>query len=45
MLGLVKVLIDKDDIRDYRGARVKRTIVTAIEYISTDSKYLNQIII
>jgi hypothetical protein len=31
MLGSVKVLIGKDDPRDYRGAGVKRTIVTAIE--------------
>ena len=28
MLGSVKVLIGKDDRRDYRGAGVKRTMVT-----------------
>ncbi|KAK5110771.1 hypothetical protein LTR85_000733 [Meristemomyces frigidus] len=36
MLGSVKVLVGKDDTRDYRGARVKRTTVTAIECISGD---------
>jgi hypothetical protein len=30
MLGSVKVLVGKDDIRGHRGASVKRTIVTAI---------------
>ncbi|KAF2652558.1 DDE-domain-containing protein [Lophiostoma macrostomum CBS 122681] len=37
MLGSVKVLVGKDDMRDYRGARVKRTMVTAIECISGDA--------
>lgn len=45
MLGLVKVLIGKDNIRDYRGAYVKRTLVTAIECISGDGRYLSPIII
>jgi hypothetical protein len=45
MLGLVKVLVSKDDMRDYRGARVKRTMVTAIECISSDGRYLNPIVI
>jgi hypothetical protein len=43
--GSVKVLISKQDIRDYRGARVKRITVTAIKCISGDNKYLNLIII
>lgn len=30
-LGRVKVFVGKDDIRDYRSARVKRTTITAIE--------------
>ncbi|CBY01013.1 hypothetical protein LEMA_P021430.1 [Plenodomus lingam JN3] len=34
MLGSVKVLVGKDDRRSYRGASVKRTMVTAIECIS-----------
>lgn len=36
MLGSVKVLVSTDDMRDYRGARVKRTLVTAIECINGD---------
>lgn len=45
MLGTVKVLVGKDDMRDYRGARVKRILVTAIECISGDSRYLDPMII
>ena len=45
ILGSVKVLIGKHDIQDYRGARVKRTTVTTIECISSDSRYLNPMII
>ena len=45
MLSSVKFLISKYNKRDYRGARVKRTSVTAIEYISGDSRYLNLVII
>jgi hypothetical protein len=45
MPGSVKVLVSKHDRRDYRGARVKHTTVTAIECISGDSRYLNPIII
>jgi hypothetical protein len=39
-LGSVKILISKDDTRDYRGAGVKRTTVTAIECISADGRSL-----
>jgi hypothetical protein len=45
MLGSVKVLVSKDDRRKYRGARVKRTTVTAIECISGDGRYLHPMII
>lgn len=45
MPGSVKVLVSKHDKRDYRGARVKRTSVTVIECISSDSRYLNPMII
>lgn len=45
MLGSVKVLVGKDDMRDYRGTRVKRTTVTAIECISADGGYLKPMII
>jgi len=40
-----KVLVGKDDMRDYRGARVKRTTVTAIECVSADGRFLNPMII
>ena len=45
MLNSVKVSVCKDDTRGYRGARVKRTIVTAIECISADGKCLKPMII
>jgi hypothetical protein len=45
MLSSVKVLVSKDNQRDYRSASVKRTIVTTIKCISASSKYLNPIII
>jgi hypothetical protein len=45
ILGSVKVLVSKDDKRKYRGARVKRITVTAIECISGDSRHLNPMII
>jgi hypothetical protein len=40
MLGSIKVLIGKDDLQDYRGAGVKRKMVTAIECISANSRLL-----
>ena len=36
MFGSVKVLVHKNDSRNYRGTGVKRTMVTAIECISAD---------
>lgn len=33
-LGSVKVLVDKDNSRDRRGAGVKRTMITAVECVS-----------
>jgi hypothetical protein len=45
MLGSVKVLLSSDDLRDYRGAGVKRTIVTAIECISANGRSLLPMII
>ena len=44
-LSSVKVLIGKDNLRNYRGAGVKRTIVTAIECISANGKSLLPLII
>jgi DDE superfamily endonuclease len=45
MLGSVKVLLSKNDSRNYRGAGVKRMMVTAIECISADGKCLPPLII
>jgi len=45
MLGSFKVLLSSDDLRDYRSAGVKRTIVTAIEYISAHGRSLLLMII
>jgi hypothetical protein len=45
MLGSIKVLTRRKDLRDYRGARVKRIVVTVIEYISADGRYLKPIVI
>jgi hypothetical protein len=45
MLSSIKVLVGKDDPRDYRGAGVKREMVTAIECISGDGKSLLPIIV
>lgn len=45
MLGSAKVLIGKSDSRYYRGAGVKRTMVTAIECISADGRSLSPLII
>jgi len=45
MLSFIKVLVNKDNSRDYKGAGVKRIIVTAIECISANSKSLLLIII
>jgi hypothetical protein len=45
MLGSVKVLVGKDDWQNYRGAVIKRTMVTAVECISSDSRALLPLII
>ena len=45
MLGSIKVLIGKDNRQDYRGASVKRTIVTTIGCISADGRSLFPMII
>ncbi|KUJ06163.1 uncharacterized protein LY89DRAFT_662462 [Mollisia scopiformis] len=39
ILASIKVLVSRDDLRDYRGAAVKRTMVTAIECISANACY------
>jgi hypothetical protein len=45
MLSSIKVLVGKDNPRDYRGAGVKRTMVTAIECVSADGRSLFPMII
>ena len=44
-LNAVKVLVGKDDPRGYRGTLTKREMVTSIECISADGRYLNPMII
>lgn len=45
MLNSIKVLVRKEDLRDYRSIIVKRKSITAIEYISVDSRVLSPMII
>ena len=45
MLSSIKILISKDGLRSYRGARIKRTVVTAIECVSANGRYLDPMII
>lgn len=45
MLGSIKVLVGKNDLRDYRGADVKRTMMTAVECISANGRRLLPLII
>lgn len=43
--GSLKVLVSDQDPRNYRGAGVKRELVTAIECISADGRFLDPLII
>ena len=45
VLSSVKVLVGKNDQRNYRNTSVKQTLITAIECISASSEYLNPMII
>ncbi|KAK7190988.1 transposase [Paraphaeosphaeria sporulosa] len=45
MLGSVKVLVGKDDIRDYRGAGVRRQMVSSIKCVSADGRSLPSLVI
>jgi hypothetical protein len=45
MLGSIQVFVSKDDPRDYRGAGVKRMLITAIECISANGRSLLPMII
>ena len=41
----LRVLVGKDNLRNYRGAGVQRTLVTAIECISADGRSLDPLVI
>jgi hypothetical protein len=45
ILNSLKVLVGKNELKTYRGAGVKRTLIIAIEYISVDGQYLYPLII
>ena len=45
MLGSVKVLVSRNNLRDYRGAGVKRTIVTTVKCVSANSRLLYPLVI
>lgn len=45
VLGSLKVLVDRDDLQNYRGAASQRTLITAIECISADGRSLDPLII
>ncbi|KAJ5240569.1 uncharacterized protein N7469_002160 [Penicillium citrinum] len=45
VLNSIKVLVGKNDLRKHRRTTVKRTLVTAIECISADGRFLHPLII
>jgi hypothetical protein len=45
VLGALKVLVGRDDLRNYRGVGSKRTLITAIECISGDGRCLEPLVI
>ena len=45
VLSSLKVLVGKDDLRKHRAVAVKRSPVTAVEYISADGRCLTLLII
>lgn len=45
VLGSLKVLVGRDDLRNYRGAGSQRTLITAIECISANGRCLDPLII
>jgi hypothetical protein len=45
ILGFIKVHINKDDPRDYKGAGIKYIIIITIEYININNRFLLLIII
>ena len=45
VLKSMKVLVGREELRNYRGAGVQRTLITAIECISADGRYLDPLVI
>ena len=45
VLNSLKVLVGRHELKTHRGAGVKRTLITAIECISADGRYLHPLII
>jgi hypothetical protein len=43
--GSVKILVSKDELRGHKGAYVERTVITAVECVSADGRYLYPMII
>lgn len=44
-LGSLKVLVGKEELRNYRGASSQRTLITAVECISAAGRCLNPLVI
>jgi hypothetical protein len=45
VLNSLKVLIDRHELKTHKGVSVKRILITAIECISIDGRYLHPLII
>lgn len=45
VLNSLKVLVGRHELKTHRGAGVKRTLITAIECVSADGRYLNPLIV
>jgi hypothetical protein len=45
VLNSLKVLVDKNKLRNYRGAGVKRTLIITIKCVLVDGQYLHPLII
>jgi hypothetical protein len=45
ILSLVRALVGRDDLRNYRGAGVKQTMVTAVKCVSANDRALLPLII
>jgi len=40
LLNSIKVLVSRDEMKTHRGTGVKRTLITAVECVSADGRYL-----